>query len=257
MTSPQLLTVLGAHDPHTAHLDPALTEVIRFDDREHFAVRLTELARTLPLRERTLDLVGYTGSDKLLVFHGRTMDTRIGRVRAYYRGIADQELLPRLGVTAVRLVGCTTAIGDPARRTLATLADILGIEVTGTTELVADRDLGPAGFIPPAPMTWTKGRLLDLDTLATAPLGAASPLTVDQGRALLALVRRDAGVDLPGLLALPHAHLALPASSNASSNASGNAFHHLELLLDHELVRAGSTVWSVDDPRALRALLDR
>jgi hypothetical protein len=253
VTSPQLLTVLAARDPHTAlfasRVDPAASELVLFDDREHFATQLTELARTLPLRERTLDLVGYTGTDKLLVFHGRAMDSRIGRVRAYFRGLADQELLPRLGVTEVRLVGCTTAVGDPARRTLALLSEILGLEVSGTTELVAARDLGPAGFVPPAPSPWPPGRLLDLDTLASAPVAGAREVSLTQARALLALVRRDAGLELPGLLALPHAQLALPATDGA--------FHHLELVLDHEYVRAGTTVWPVDDPRALRTLLDR
>jgi len=37
----------------------------------------------------------------------------------------------------------------------------------------------------------------------------------------------------------------------------GDHFHHLELLLDQELVRTGATVFPVDDPRALRALLER
>ncbi|MEO8553734.1 MAG: hypothetical protein ABI678_27360 [Kofleriaceae bacterium] len=252
MTSPHLLTVLAAHDVHTSalavRLDPTASELVLFDDREHFATQLTDLARTLPQTERTLDLVGYTGPDKLLVFHDRTMDTRIGRVRAYYRGLADHELLPRLGVTMVRLVGCTTAIGDPARRTLAMLSEILGLEVTGTTELVSAQDLGPAGFVPPTPAPWAPGRLLDLDTLATAPAVGAREVSLTQARALLALVRRDAGHDLPCLLALPHARLALPAASG---------FHHLELLLDHEYVRAGNTVWPVDDPRALRSLLER
>jgi len=251
--SPQLLTVLAAHDPHTALLasrvDRLVTEVILFDDREHFAARLVELARTLPLVERTLDLVGYTGTDKLLVFHGRPMDTRIGRVRAYYRGLADQELMPRLGVTSVRLVGCTTAIGDPARRTLAMLSDILGVEVIGTTELVSAENFGPPGFLPPTPSLWPQGRLLDLDALPSAPVDGARELSLTQARTLLALVRRDAGLELPGLLALPHDHLALPAGTGA--------FHRLELLLDHEYVRAGSTVWPVDDPRALRSMLDR
>ncbi len=66
---------------------------------------------------------------------------------------------------------------------------------------------------------------------------------------MLRLVRRDVGVELPALLAVPHATIAIPS-------VVPGLFHHLEVLLDHELVRAGQAVYPVHDPRTLRALVE-
>jgi hypothetical protein len=252
-TPVQHLTVLASGDLHAAALAARVDTLttIAFEDREDLATRLLELARALPARPRTLDLVGLTGLDKLLTFHGRLLDVRTRRVRAYFRELAEMEVPARLGVTTLRLVGCTTATGEHARRTLDTLAEILGIEVTGTTELVSASDLSPTGFVHPPPRRWTaSGRSLDLDGLAPRVTDAnARVLDQARGRDLLRLIRRDAGVELPTLLALPHATLAIPSSV-------GGLFHHVEVLLDHELVRAGQTVYGVEDARALRLLVD-
>lgn len=252
MTSLQHLTVVNAHDSHTPLLTARLASSLVFDCRDDFATQLTNLARTLPACERTLDFVGQTNHERLLVCDGKIFDARIGRFRAYHRGLAEQEVLPRLGITSIRLVGCTTDVGEHARATLAILSELYDLEVTGTSELVSARDFTAAGFVLPDPAPWPAGRYLDLDgldRLAHAPGADARALTFVEARDVLAAIRRDAGIDLPGLLALPHARIALPAA--------GGAFHHLELLLDHELVRAGTTVWPVEDPRALRKLLDR
>ncbi len=140
----QHLTVLAARDPHAAVLAARLEPhtSITFEDRNDLAMHLVELSRTLPDRPRTLDLVGLTGLDKLLTFHGRAVDTRSRRVRAYFRELAEHEVPAGLGLVAVRLVGCSTATGEHARRTLGALSEILGVEVTGTTELVTATDSG-------------------------------------------------------------------------------------------------------------------
>jgi hypothetical protein len=161
----------------------------------------------------------------------------------------EQGVIARLDVVGVRLVGCMSAVGEPARRTIAQLADILDVEVTGTTELVTVDDIAASGLVSPPPRRWHAGTCLDLDNLTAGPLlDGARALTVAQAREVLACIRRDAGVELPRLLALPHAVLGLPR---------GPHVHHLELLLDYELVRTGSTVFPVDDPRGLRSLLER
>src|SRR5262249_8658149 len=120
-------------------------------------------------------------------------------------------------------------------------ADILGIPVTGEPGLACLREPPPA-----------RPRSLDLDGLPARSLDPhAQSVSLDEARAILQLVRRSEGRELPGLLALPHATRALP------SYAAG-AYHPLEVLLDPDYVRlAGALVFPVDDPCALHELLDR
>lgn len=251
MTAVHHLSIIAANDRYGAELSRRIApdHVLAINDREELVVRLVALSRQLTTAPRVLDLVGMTGPDKLLMFNGRALDTRVGRVRANYRELTDHGVLARLDVVGVRLIGCMSAVGEPARRTIAQLAEIMDVEVTGTTELVTIDDFGPAGFNSPPPRNWNSGTCLDLDNLTAGPLlDGARALTVAQAREVLATIRRDAGVPLPGLLALPQALLGLPR---------GDHFHHLELLLDHDLVRTGATVFPVDDPRALRSILER
>jgi hypothetical protein len=253
----QHLTVLASLDLHGAvahRLDPAST--ISCEDREQLVNRLVELVCDLPMQPRTLDLVGLTGHDKLLAFAGRPLDTEIPLVRSVFRELAEQQVLSRLGITAIRLIGCMTAVGERARRTIATLADIVELEVSGTTDLVSVADISSTGYLPPGPHAWpTHGIWLDLDAISPAPPAAdARVLARTEGRNVLAQICRRVGVALPPLLALPFAQLALPSPS-------ADRFHHLEVLLDCELIRATvrgeSVVYPVDDPPALRMLLER
>jgi hypothetical protein len=251
VTAVHHLSIIAANDRYGAELARRIApdHVLVIADREDLVGGLVALSKQLPTAPRVLDLVGMTGADKLLTFHGRALDTRIGRVRANNRELADQGVLARLDVVGVRLIGCMSAVGEPARRTIAQLAEIMELEVTGTTELVTIDDFSATGFVSPPPRRWNSGTSLDLDNLTSGPLlDGARALTLAQAREVLATIRRDAGVDLPGLLAVPQAVLGLPR---------GDHFHHLELLLDHELVRAGATVFPVDDPRALRSILER
>ena len=118
-----------------------------------------------------------------------------------------------------------------------------------TLQKLTIEDFGPTGFTAPPPRRWTAGTSLDLDNLTAGPLlDGARALTVAQARDVLACIRRDAGIELPGLFALPQLVLGLPR---------GDHFHHVEVLLDHDLVRTGTTVFPVEDPRALRTLLER
>jgi nucleotide-binding universal stress UspA family protein len=251
VTAVHHLSIIAAHDRYGAELARRIApdHVLVITDREDLVGGLVALSKQLPTAPRVIDLVGMTGADKLLTFHGRSLDTRIGRVRANYRELADQGVLARLDVVGVRVIGCMSAVGEPARRTIAQLAEIMDLEVTGTTELVTIDDFSTTGFVSPPPRSWNSGTSLDLDNLTSGPLlDGARALTLAQAREVLATIRRDAGVDLPGLLAVPQAVLGVPR---------GDHFHHLELLLDHELVRAGATVFPVDDPRALRSILER
>lgn len=190
----------------------------------------------------TLELVGFTTRDKLLALGTWAIDADSLKARALFRELAEQRVLARLGVERVHLRGCFTGATERGRRTLDTLAGILGLEVTGTTDLAClRRELVP-----------TPTRSLDLDALPARSLASGVQIaTIDTARAILQLVRRTGGAELPGLLALPHRALALP------SYVAG-AYHHVDVLLDHEYVRvAGDLVFPVDDPGALRTLLER
>jgi hypothetical protein len=241
------ITILASNDPIAPlarRLDPASTIV--FEDRYDLATRLVALA---PSAATTIDLVGLTGTDHIVTLHGRPIDTQIGRVRAFWRELADRGTLGHLGITTMRLVGCLSATGSRARATLGALAEILQLDVIGTTELVSLADFGPDGFMPPQASP-TGGQFLDLDALpARAADDGARVITAAMGHDVLAQVRRNHGVPMPGLLALPHGLLAIPSASNG-------LFHHVELLLDHELVRAGDVVFHVDDPRELRRIIE-
>ena len=241
------ITILASNDPLAPlarRLDPATTIV--FEDRYDLA---TKLITRLPSATRTLDLVGLTGADHIVTFHDRPLDTQTKRVRAFWRELAERGTLGHLGITTLRLVGCMSAIGARARTTIAALAEILQLDVVGTTELVSLADFGPDGFIPPH-ATPTGGRFLDLDALPARPADeGARVITAAMAHDVLAQVRRTSGVAMPDLLARSQGSLAIPSAVNG-------LFHHVELLLDHELVRTGDVVFYVDDPRSLRRLVE-
>lgn len=185
----------------------------------------------------TLELIGPSNRDHLLAIGEWTIDGMQRKPRALFGGLAELDVPARLGIERVRVVGCRTAVGPRARRSLAELAHILGVPVIGTGELV--RVVG--GAIVTCALTGT--RSLDLDALAARCDGHEPLATPTQARTMLAALRRDAGTELSGLLAVPHTAVALPSG------------HRLELLLDDELARIGDLVFPVADARALRAAM--
>jgi len=228
---------------------------------------------------KTLDLIGHTTNDRsLLVLGDWVVDATNSCVLSFFRGLADQDVLRRLGIEAVRLLGCTSADSAHGRWTVCALADVLGIEVYGTTGLLLashyDRDgfrdearflLASAtdlrtGTAEPRPLDRGRHdpRVLDLDSLPAAPLTARPwPIRIpdmDEARALLRLIRRRDGSVLPGLQAAPSCELAFPAGD-------GYRYHAVQVLLDHELVRvyphgvAHGLVYPVDDPVAFAKLV--
>src|SRR5689334_20409953 len=77
------------------------------------------LAVGAPPTPRTLDLIGHATPDQgLLVLGGWVIDAASPRVRAFFRELAELEVLPRLGVHEVRLLGDRTAVTPAGRATL-------------------------------------------------------------------------------------------------------------------------------------------
>lgn len=229
---------------------------------------------------KTLDLIGHTTNDKSLVVLGDWLiDATNSCVLSFFRGLADQDVPRRLGIEAVRLLGCTSADTAHGRWTVCALADVLGIEVYGTTGLLLashyDRDgfRDEARFLlasatqlrtdAAAPRPLDRGahdpRVLDLDSLPAMTLSSRPwPVRIpdgDEAKALLRLIRRRDGSVLPGLQAAPSCELAFPTGD-------GRHYYTVQVLLDHELVRVypgghgeHGLVYPVDDPFAFARLV--
>lgn len=231
---------------------------------------------------KTLDLIGHSTAGKShLVLGDWVLDATSPTVTAFFRGLADNDVLPRLGVTAVRLLGCTTATTDQGRWTVCALADILGLPVFGTKDviysvhydrtgfadertyvLVSNSELmGGADMTAPTIGTAIRPRSLDIDALpgTRVPTGRTWPVriaTPREGGALLGLVRRQYGAEMPGLLATPACEVLLP------STVPGE-YRSLQALLGGEFVRvypdgpdAPGLVYPVADPDALEAIIE-
>jgi len=211
-----------------------------------------EIERAAAVTPKTLDLIGHTRSRSSLVTLGDWMiDASNPATVTVFRGLADREVLPRLGVHALRLLGCSSAGTAQGRATICTLADLLGIEVYGSRELMSAGHYDAGGFrdcwsfllvsaselrraasgggMVPAKHRYP--RVLDLDALPAITLGArpaGCPRRIASAQAahqILQLVRRLEGASMPGPAATPTCELALPS-------AMPDAYHIAHVLFD-------------------------
>jgi hypothetical protein len=293
LARPRISLVTAHPDAEVARLTRQLVDVLPIDGRASFERTLGELSRiadhappsaTTP---RTLDLIGHATSDGLLRLGDWLIDGESPKVSAFFRGIADVELLPRLGVTSMRVLGCSTAVGARARRTLRILAELLDLEVLGTLGPIYSLHYDAEGFgeqwrfllsraseVPSSPVilpspdapaadhtaTLALLRILDIESLPRVPLVAppGSPprhvVTNAAARELLSLVDRTRGAQMPGLLAIPSHELALLADNTSC--------HVAEVILDGHFLRVfpegshkAGVVYPVSDARHLLALV--
>ena len=232
--------------------------------------------RTTQPVPKTLDLVGHATPSSLLDLGGWVLDSASPTVTAFFRELADHDVLPRLGIGTVRLLGCGTASTPRARDTLLALSDILGVPVLGTTSIIHAGHFRRDGFDPawnflcvntrelavstlPLPAA-PAARALDIDGLPAVPLivhdiqWPRHYARADDARSVLALVRRTEGAEMPGLLATPMCEIALPSTRMG-------LFHVVHVMLDGQFVRvypnAGGTgvLYPVRDPVALLSLV--
>lgn len=242
------------------------------------------LAADLPPSPKTLDLIGHSTPDKSLLALGDwVIDSSSRTVVAFWRGIADHEVLPRLGIHTVRLLGCQTADTKYGRETICKLSEILGVEVCGTRQLIYSAHYDAHGFKDESQHVLISSgelrlderetsvavqvarypRTLDIDALPASPLDSHRrpwPQRIassEAARDILRLVRRTAGAEMPGLLASPSCEIAMPSTKP-------NWYHLAQILLDGEFVRVypdgsrkAGVVYPVDDARALRALVEQ
>jgi hypothetical protein len=280
---PHLSVISRGEDPELGEIASRIDNKLFVDGRlelEELLGRL--LALDAPITHKTLDLIGHsTAGQSLLVLGNWVIDAASPTVMAFFRELAEQEVLARLGVQAVRLLGCLTADTSHARSTLCTLAGILGVEVYGTTDLIFSAHYTHEGFASERRYLLVGAselreatrpaidrhdarsyeRVLDLDALPAVPL-APRPWPVkiasrDEASALLRLVRRRAGAIMPGLLTAPRCEVALPS-------AEPGRYYRAQVLFEGEFVRVypdgaeePGIVYPVEDAAALTRIVDR
>ena len=96
-----------------------------------------------------LDLSGHSTRDHHLLRLGDTpIDMLDRRVAHWFRSLASEQVLQRLEVVAVRLLGCETAVSPAGQRTLRLLSDTLRIPVFGATKPLMKSHYDELGFNP-------------------------------------------------------------------------------------------------------------
>jgi hypothetical protein len=102
-----------------------------------------------PASPLTLDLIGHSTRDHHLLRLGDDpLDMLDPIVARFFRAVADARLLPRLGVAAVRLLGCETAVSSCGQRTMRLLARTLQLPVFGATRPLMKSHYDERGFSP-------------------------------------------------------------------------------------------------------------
>jgi hypothetical protein len=283
LSQPRLSIIARSGDHEIARISDIIEHKTHVGGRDELESLFGELLGCgAPPTPKTLDLIGHSSAGKsLLVLGDWVIDASSPTVTAFFRGIAENEVLSRLGIHSVRLLGCTTAETAQGRWTICTLANILGVPVYGTKDLLYSVHYDSSGFaaereyvlvssrelagepIDPRPLLRpsARPRALDVDALPSTTLQTRPPWPVrlasaSEGSSLLALVRRQHGAEMPGLLAVPSCEIMLPSGKPGE-------YYSLQVLLDGEFVRtypdgtdAPGLLYPVDDPFALKALME-
>ncbi|HEU4732382.1 MAG TPA: hypothetical protein VFT22_31020 [Kofleriaceae bacterium] len=243
--------------------------------------RLLDAAGRGRVAPKSLDLIGHARtSASLLALGDWVIDGGDPATLAWLDDLARRDVLPRLGIHTLRLLGCHTAGTDAARSTVTTLAERLSVEVWGTTGLLYRAHYGPDGFLEPwsfllvsaselreaareaapGPAAAPGPRVLDVGALPVVvlgPGGGGEPRRIADREAaarILSLVQHDGGARI-GAPAVPMCELALAA-------ASGDGYHIAHVVFDGAFVElspdgAGSPriAFPVRDPGALRQII--
>jgi hypothetical protein len=97
----------------------------------------------------SLDLIGHgTRGHNYLRLGAEPIDLLVPAVARAFRAIAEDGVLARLGVGRVRLLGCSTAVGDASRRSLVALERILGVPVFGSSKALSVHHYDARGLRP-------------------------------------------------------------------------------------------------------------
>lgn len=288
LAQPHLTVLSGEPDFDLQQIGETIGDCVVVGGRADLEAVLSTLLRAsetapIAIAPKTLDFIGHTRtSDALLALGDWLLDATSPTVTAFFRELADHDVLPRLGVHTVRLLGCTTAGTARGRATICALADILGVDVQGTTAMLSPWHYERGGFrdewrfllvgasdlersveriavIPGEP----DRRVLDIEALPMIDLAGDRSwvwpvriATPSIAREILQLVERDRGARSAGVTAVPDCELALPATRS-------NRYHLAHVLLGAEFLRfypdgdgTPGVLYPVGDPAALRRLLE-
>jgi hypothetical protein len=274
-------------DPEIARVHSRMKHAVVVDGRgdleELFGRLLVVGDRKGPRVTRTIDFVGHTTAEQQLVQLGDwLLDGSRSSVTAFFRELADHEVLQRLGIVALRLIGSGTARTPAGITTLHTLSRILSLEVFGTQSvmhaayfdaegyrhdmrhlLTSATDLREVSDESYQPVYGSSPRGLDLDALPALPLHAPAEMPIPlrvvpeaMARDLLQLISRHDPFALPGLLSMPSVELALPSSRPG-------LYHRLQVVLGTMFVRSypdakgPSVMYPIVEPAALRSMIDK
>src|SRR5512138_1864172 len=128
LTQNHLSLVDATADGEIARIRAVLARPVLVEGRADIEVMLGQLLNCVPPASptpKTLDLIGHSTPDRSLLAIGDwVIDGTRNKVLAFFRGLVDCEVLARLGITAIRLLGCETAISEGGRHTLIALSEI-------------------------------------------------------------------------------------------------------------------------------------
>src|SRR5258706_4088671 len=149
LTRPHLSLITMHADYELARIQDMLEHRVLVDGRgdiEEVFGRLLSVAPADPV-PKTLDLIGHsTPGQSLLTLGDWVIDAGRPTVTAFFRELADHDVMGRLGVYAMRLLGCQTSDTAIGRSTICALAEVLGIEVLGTGHLIYSAHYDENGF---------------------------------------------------------------------------------------------------------------
>ena len=282
---PHLSLLSVPDDPELARVADAIGDAMPVGSRAELEEVFGRLLAARRKQEvpKTLDLIGHsTPSSHLVALGAWQIDARNPVVVSYFRELADHDVLPRLGVYAVRLIGSFTADTPEAQFTVCTLSEILGLEVFGTKNVIFASHFGAGGFTddrgyylarasdlrrePPSAQPLIAGepaaRDLDLDALPAQPLGLGAGRWTRRFASqtatgpILGLVRRHEGRAMPGLLAAPVCELALPGGTPGQYRLAHVLLDGSWLRVYHEGPDAPGACYPVAQPRELLEMVD-
>lgn len=276
LSQPQLSIISAEPDPDLDAIAAAIHHSVRVADRvelESLLGGLLDATSHVPAAPKTLDLIGHSTSDGHLQLGTWTLDIAHPTLPAFLQELAQHDVLARLGIRAIRLLGCNTSGTERGRETMYGLAERLGVEVYGTPYLLYHAHYDAAGFradflltpasalrsaaSPIAELTpWP--RLFDLDALPAEPLTelsapavVASPIASAR---ILRLIRRTAGGQLAQRARLGPG-LALPSPQPGRYCLAHMLYDGEFLQFYPDGPRAPGVVYPVDDAPLLRSLV--
>jgi hypothetical protein len=110
----------------------------------------------------TLDVIGHSRSTGFLAIGTWTVDDSPQTAASFSELLVPS--LRRIGVRTIRLLGCSTGIGERASRALLRISRATGCEVLGTKRMITPSDYDASGFVSVHALTRsrteTRGRIL-------------------------------------------------------------------------------------------------